>query len=67
MLTEFAFIGGGTAGLAVAHRLSEDSDIQVGVIEAGVYHQNDPLVDEPCTHTVVHLIPFNPSKCYHAT
>ena len=33
---DYVIVGGGTAGLAVAARLSEDSQIQVGVIEAGL-------------------------------
>ncbi|KAJ5295340.1 hypothetical protein PENANT_c001G06072 [Penicillium antarcticum] len=32
---DYIIIGGGTAGLAVAARLSEDPEVQVGVIEAG--------------------------------
>ncbi|OGE52901.1 hypothetical protein PENARI_c009G11582 [Penicillium arizonense] len=32
---DYIIIGGGTAGLAVAARLSEDAEVQVGVIEAG--------------------------------
>lgn len=32
---DYLIIGGGTAGLAVAARLSEDPGVQVGVIEAG--------------------------------
>lgn len=31
----YLIVGGGTAGLAVAARLSEDAQIHVGVIEAG--------------------------------
>lgn len=32
---DFIVIGGGTSGLAVAARLSEQPDVQVGVLEAG--------------------------------
>ncbi|KAJ5995543.1 hypothetical protein N7481_002520 [Penicillium waksmanii] len=47
--TKFDYIicGGGTAGLAVAARLSENPDVTVGVIEAGKYRIGDPLVDCP--------------------
>ncbi|KAF8313118.1 GMC oxidoreductase [Clavulina sp. PMI_390] len=44
---DYVIIGGGTAGLVVAARLSEDPDVTVGVIEAGSYHINDPLIDIP--------------------
>ena len=40
-------IGGGTAGLAVAARLSENSDITVGVLEAGAARLNDPSILTP--------------------
>lgn len=47
--TSFDYIicGGGTAGCAVAARLSENPDVNVGVIEAGKYRIGDPLVDTP--------------------
>ncbi|QRV90174.1 GMC oxidoreductase [Ceratobasidium sp. AG-Ba] len=44
---DYVVVGGGTAGLAVAARLAENSSITVGVIEAGQYIQNDPLIDTP--------------------
>ncbi|KAK0184559.1 alcohol oxidase [Armillaria mellea] len=44
---DYLIVGAGTAGLTLASRLTEDRNVQVGVIEAGVYHENDPLVDVP--------------------
>lgn len=44
---DYVIIGGGTAGLVLAARLSENPDISVGVIEAGKNKLNDPLVDTP--------------------
>ncbi|KAJ5363131.1 hypothetical protein N7541_003975 [Penicillium brevicompactum] len=44
---DYVICGGGTAGLVVAARLSENPDVTVGVIEAGKYRIGDPLVDTP--------------------
>lgn len=44
---DFLIIGGGTAGLAIAARLTEDPEIVVGVLEAGKCKLDDPLVDTP--------------------
>jgi hypothetical protein len=46
---DFVIIGGGTAGLAVAARLTEDPNIVVGVLEVGKSRLDDPLVDTPAT------------------
>jgi choline dehydrogenase len=44
---DFLICGGGTAGLVVATRLSEDPNVTVGVIEAGKSKLDDPIVDVP--------------------
>lgn len=46
---DFIIIGGGTAGLAVAARLTEDPTIVVGVLEVGKSRLDDPLVDTPAS------------------
>jgi hypothetical protein len=44
---DFIIIGGGTAGLVVAARLTENEDVKVGVLEAGKSRLGDFLVDSP--------------------
>jgi choline dehydrogenase-like flavoprotein len=44
---DFIVCGGGTAGLTVAARLSENPDVLVGIIEAGGNQLNNPVVDTP--------------------
>ena len=44
---DYLIAGGGTAGLTLAARLSEDPDITVGVIEAGLDRTDDPKVLTP--------------------
>ena len=44
---DYLMTGGGTAGLTLAARLTEDPDIIVGVIEAGLDRTDDPKVLTP--------------------
>ena len=44
---DFIIVGGGTSGLTVANRLSEDSGTHVLVLEAGGNHLADPRVIVP--------------------
>lgn len=41
---DFVIIGGGTAGLVVAARLTENPDIKVLVLEAGADRRQDPRI-----------------------
>ncbi|KAI1412206.1 choline dehydrogenase [Hypoxylon sp. FL1857] len=47
---DFVIVGGGTAGLTLAARLSEDPETSVAVVEAGTYYQiTNPLISSiPC-------------------
>ena len=41
---------GGTAGLIVTARLTENPDVKVGVIEAGANHMDDKQICTPCLY-----------------
>jgi choline dehydrogenase-like flavoprotein len=41
---DFVVVGGGTAGLVVAARLTENPDIKVLVLEAGADRRQDPRI-----------------------
>lgn len=47
---DFVIVGGGTSGLVVASRLSEDPNIEVLVVEAGNSHIDDPRVKIPALY-----------------
>lgn len=44
---DYIIVGGGTAGLTVANRLTEDANVRVLVIEAGQDHSQNPLALTP--------------------
>ena len=47
---DFVICGGGTAGLTLAARLTENPDVKVGVLEAGKNKVGDMFVDTPAMH-----------------
>ena len=48
---DYVIVGGGTSGLVLASRLSENPNISVIVLEAGENHLDDPRVNIPAFWT----------------
>jgi choline dehydrogenase-like flavoprotein len=44
---DFVIVGGGLSGLVLAARLSENSDVTVGVLESGFWRPDDPKITNP--------------------
>ncbi|KAF2096158.1 aryl-alcohol dehydrogenase [Rhizodiscina lignyota] len=50
---DYVIVGGGTSGLVVAARLTENPDVRVGVIEAGPNLMDDPMIMTPNAFSLI--------------
>ena len=50
---DYVVVGGGTADLVVASRLSENEQVKVIVLEAGANHLSDPRINTPAGWSAV--------------
>ncbi|KFY19563.1 hypothetical protein V491_04364 [Pseudogymnoascus sp. VKM F-3775] len=48
---DFIVVGGGTAGLVVAARLTENANVNVGILEAGPANIGDPMILTPAMYS----------------
>ena len=56
---DYVIVGGGTAGLTLAARLTEDPNVSVGVIEAGQNRLADPNILVPGCRSAFPLVEYN--------
>ena len=61
---DFVVVGGGTAGLCVAARLTEDPNVTVAVLEAGEDRMNDKSVSTPSLYPTLVRVNLGVSPAY---
>ncbi|KAG2005782.1 pyranose dehydrogenase [Coprinopsis cinerea AmutBmut pab1-1] len=54
---DYVVVGAGTAGLTLATRLTEDENVSVLVLEAGIHHHGDPNIDVPAQYGATFMQP----------
>lgn len=58
---DYLIIGGGTAGLVLGARLTEDPNVSVGILEAGSSHLDDPKIQCPGSNKSLAAYNSNPT------